>query len=787
MRYIKKIFVIAILTLFICSSMTSVFGEDERNETLVFEYTFSNPQFNKNDIKGELYDKVEIEGLENTYSYGKPCLPVKHIKILLPYGKNLKNIKIQTSEKINLGKGFNIQIADRLVPIIATQQTFEHSKEIESVKKSKIIETDSLYTKVGVYTYRGFSILHINLHPMQYNFETGALAFYDYIKLIIETEDSTANKALRNLPDDYENVKKIVDNPTELSSYKSCSLDRSTSTATYDYLVITNNNFKNSNAQYNLQDLMNYKSSKGLNPYIVTVGEILLNPDYNVNGKWGDNNQNNPFYTHEINGDTSTFNDKAAKIRNYIRYAYTELGTNYVLLVGDADGYSDDDNIIPARGLFADEDGLPLNGLTAYESEDIPSDVYYACLDGNFNYDGDEHFGEAKHFNDENEEIDEADLYAEVWVGRCSADSTQEVSNFVEKTLAYEQTTDPYIEDILFIGEQLGNMFYTNWGGEYKDETEYLIPEQYNLEKMYDLNYQFEEGRDWWPQELFDRLNNNPPNIINHDGHGHVHYGLRFGTDGVAELTNDKYFFIYSHSCLTGSFDNGYDGHYYEEDCLAEYFTVETNHGAYAVIMNARYGLGSQDSIKSPSGIYDESFYKALFTENIKNIGHANHYSKEDHINSIDENGMRWCYYQTNLLGDPELRIKDPAASAPNKPNKPTGPNSGKINTKYSFTTISTDPSGDQLYYLFDWGDGTNSGWIGPFNSGEEAIGEHSWTRQGDFNVKVKAKNSNEVQSEWSDPLSINMPRYKVSFTIFQKLFSYNPTISRLIQYILKL
>ncbi|RLF26946.1 MAG: hypothetical protein DRN05_06355, partial [Thermoplasmata archaeon] len=57
----------------------------------------------------------------------------------------------------------------------------------------------------------------------------------------------------------------------------------------------------------------------------------------------------------------------------------------------------------------------------------------------------------------------------------------------------------------------------------------------------------------------------------------------------------------------------------------------------------------------------DESFFKALFTENIKQLGRANHYSKEDNIWHINENGIRWVYYETNLFGDPESSIKNPS------------------------------------------------------------------------------------------------------------------------------
>ena len=222
-----------------------------------------------------------------------------------------------------------------------------------------------------------------------------------------------------------------------------------------------------------------------------------------------------------------------------------------------------------------------------------------------------------------------------------------------------------------------------------------------------------------------------------------------------------------------------------EEDCIAEILTAENPHGAFACILNARYGLGSEDTIESPSGAYDDSFYKALFAENIKELGRANHYSKEDNIWRIDENGMRWCYYQTNLFGDPELTIKDPIDIPPNKPTKPSGPTNGNKQTEHTYTTSTTDPKGSQVYYWWEWGDGTNSGWLGPYESGETAEAIHSWDKKGNYEIRVKAKHTEEIQSEWSDPLSVSMPRNKTTTHLFphflERLIDRFPLLERLL------
>lgn len=96
---------------------------------------------------------------------------------------------------------------------------------------------------------------------------------------------------------------------------------------------------------------------------------------------------------------------------------------------------------------------------------------------------------------------------------------------------------------------------------------------------------------------------------------------------------------------------------------------------------------------------------------------------------------------------------------APRKPSTPDGTHSGEVRTKYTFSSSTTDPEGDQIYYLFDWGDNSDSGWIGPYKSGDEANASHSWIKKGSYNIKVKAKDIKGVESVWSNPLSVTMPK----------------------------
>ncbi len=102
--------------------------------------------------------------------------------------------------------------------------------------------------------------------------------------------------------------------------------------------------------------------------------------------------------------------------------------------------------------------------------------------------------------------------------------------------------------------------------------------------------------------------------------------------------------------------------------------------------------------------------------------------------------------------------------NAPLKPDMPEGPTQGEKGVEYTYFSSTVDPQGDQVYYLFDWGDGSDSGWVGPFNSSEEVCSSHIWDKSGNFKIKVKAVDIDNYESIWSDPLKVMIPRNKLTF-----------------------
>ena len=145
-----------------------------------------------------------------------------------------------------------------------------------------------------------------------------------------------------------------------------------------------------------------------------------------------------------------------------------------------------------------------------------------------------------------------------------------------------------------------------------------------------------------------------------------------------------------------------------------------------------------------------------------------------DSENSINVN-LKSTNYQGG--GDP---------GAPNKPQKPQGPTSGNAGNSYTYSTSTTDVEGQDIYYLFSWGDGSDSGWLGPYPSGDTVTSSKTWNSKGAYSVKVKAKDTEEHVSSWSDSLSVIITKSKsvnnfgfydekilFNFPIFKKILNF--------------
>ncbi len=91
---------------------------------------------------------------------------------------------------------------------------------------------------------------------------------------------------------------------------------------------------------------------------------------------------------------------------------------------------------------------------------------------------------------------------------------------------------------------------------------------------------------------------------------------------------------------------------------------------------------------------------------------------------------------------------------APEMPSKPKGPPIGQINVSYDFSTVATDPDGNDIAYQFYWG-GDTSDWSDFVSSGESITMSKSWSSANTYSIKARAEDKNGKISEWSEPHSI--------------------------------
>jgi hypothetical protein len=722
----KALFFSTILLLMPFSALAIADGED--SQILQLNYCFKEPSISIVEIDNSIYDKVTIPDCYTAGNPGEPNIPSKGAYILLPPRSKLSNIRVDLKDKVSLGFGYNIEPIGQAIPISDAKISSKLVKDDLIYEKNDFYPED-LFSKVGVYSFKGYDILVILLHPMQYNPVTGELFYFKELKVTVETNLDGELDLFRGLQKDKMEVKNKVDNP-EVAELYNPNNKKPTFFENYDLLILTTESLKSG-----FEPLKNAHNAKGQNTVIKTLTDIgSSDPE---------------------------------DIRDYIRDAYYNWGVNYVLLGGDHD-------IVPVRILWVfglDEETTP------YETY-MPSDLYYSCLNGPYNYDGDEKWGEPT----DGEGGGDVDLMADVYVGRACVDNTDDVNNFVSKTITYINN-DPglsYLTQALFAGEYMGDYGIATWGGNYMDQlidvctddgyTTVGVPSaNYTIIKLFDRDW---PGNDWPVEEIMDRINDGV-HFINHMGHASYDYDMKMYYLDVYDLSNTDYCFIYSQGCNAGGFDDPWGF-----DCIAEDFTVKTDTGAFAGIWNARYGWFWSYSTDGDSQRFHREYWDAVFGEGIPQIGRANSDSKEDNLAIIGRSCIRWVYYQTNLFGDPSLCFYEIEENDPPETPDIDGPKAHKVGVEYEYTFVTNDPDGDGLYYYIDWSDGEVTDWPGPYESGEEIILTHTWLVKDDYIIRAKARDTHGAESDWAEFWIRWQPKNKVTEnTLFMRLLERFPNV----------
>jgi hypothetical protein len=322
--------------------------------------------------------------------------------------------------------------------------------------------------------------------------------------------------------------------------------------------------------------------------------------------------------------------DTQEKVRSFVSHAYSDWGTTHVLLGGDTD-------VVPHRLAYVYRYG---------RTQNIPCDLYYADLDGNWDLDGDNVFGELE---------DSVDLYPEVSVGRATASTAGEAAWFVSRVLAYvADSAASYLDRVLLSGFDLHDepVIRGEYHCEIVDTTRIpdvmrpclKVYDSHSGNHKSDIIQALDAGRHIWVH-------------ADHSswwsvGAGYKRHGTTISYNEMNALTNgDDYTVGLINGCHAGAFDSS--------DCVVEAFVSAPNGGGVAAFANSRPGLTiDPDWHRAGSFLQAQYLIDAIINQDSAS-SLAAHSRLQAFIAPLADTSptYRWCQYQYNMFGDPAMPV----------------------------------------------------------------------------------------------------------------------------------
>ncbi len=562
-----------------------------------YEFDFSEPYVDL-DTPERLY---AISGLDIDGRGGVPALPVSSLFLAVPPGHELIDVEVRCATPRVIG--FMEQYPTN-PDEIALNGEHSFSYEYEGLP----------YDVTKNYILEGVEVIGLDLRPLYWDQGSGALSFVSGYTITLFYEQVRTEYI-----GDMDRIRDLVDNPQVVPDLPRYTASNLLPAGEYEHLIITSQGL--SAPFLELAEWKGERNELGsvhqdISSTVVRLEDVLADSQF-----WGDPRSHG-----------NTGNDTQTIVRNFIIAAHQEWGVEYVLLGGD-------DEVIPARMLVA----------PVYDTDydELPGDIYYSGLDGDWDNDGDGAYGELLSGLNE----DEADLLGEVFVGRATVSTVDQAWNFVNKTIGYEMGySNQYADDILLIGEKLDDE--PTYGDDYKDEVWNMVLADEGL----DRSTLYEEDGTFSGSAVLAAMDSGV-HVINHMGHGNFGYLADLMNYNVRGLENELPFIFYTQACMVAGFD---EKTYAPGDCIAEEF-VQGEGGTVAFIGNSRYGWYSPGSTAGSSQKFDISFFSQVYDDDVTDLGRALSYSKEEWAGSASSSGtMRWVYLELNLLGDPETRVHVP-------------------------------------------------------------------------------------------------------------------------------
>ena len=308
---------------------------------------------------------------------GAPAIPAKFVNILLPVGA--ENVKISAS-------GDGDVLAKGLVPRPAQPRSPKSKPRPAFVSaNARYASFGSWPSEVAVYQgdqdMQGYRFVSVRVNPLSYVGAEKTLFLRKRITVTASYDLAATTKAISSKQkSEFEPlVNSLVVNPSASSAFAPAVRTSAPKAGAATYLIITSAALSNA-----FQQIADYRASSAGGSYatrVLTTNDIAT---------------------------SFSGTDMPMKIRACISNAVATLGTEMVLLGGD-------DTIVPVRYC-----SVSVVSQTTYETN-MPTDLYYSGLGGNWNANGNSVYGEL---------ADSVDMAWDVVVARLPIRTAAQATNY---------------------------------------------------------------------------------------------------------------------------------------------------------------------------------------------------------------------------------------------------------------------------------------------------------------------------------------------------------------------
>lgn len=547
-----------------------------------FNYSLNDVEFDTLDG----FDYIKMGGVSYLDSLGKPFLPYFVYKFIIPRNMDVSSISVLSSNDSIITGTYEPYPAQPPIPTIIPSPDID----FEDPDSATYISSNYYPGVQAECIYTGFfdganKIATIAVYPLHFQGSNDRLKLITSLSISLNFTSSTDTGITAAIRTEWgikmyeEILKSMIVNPEDIPTYGYTPTENNDpyqytdDLYWYPYTIITTDALDDY-----FDDLVEWLRMRGIYAGTVVVDDIT---DF--------------FSSGDIIG-TNPIPDEAGSIRQYLHNGWGDNGLIYALLAG-----IDDDDYL--REAYV---ACPYPTI---DWEELPTDVYFSDMQGDWNYDNDEYFGEKNG--------DFVDFEPDIFIGRINVNSGQTISWWYDKLLAYE--TLPGSRDHLFDVAWTESDFMqyleihqlttlTDWW--INSDMEYTL-----LDEEPEYNSPRNEMTEPTAQQVINLINSGC-GWINHYNHGGTkgisiateydagttlqlivsmdHYIEQGKSLSYESITNgdSEYPIMYTVSCHGGDFaDPGND------TTLAEGFTSHNSQGGPAAIANTGYCL----TITSPS------------------------------------------------------------------------------------------------------------------------------------------------------------------------------------------